>query len=74
MKAAKRAELIAEAFNAGRLAGHRPIIYSTIDIVTGIGDKPQMLAIPFLPHELMESGHLKIDLPRMGYRLVRIED
>jgi len=71
MKAQKRAQLIQDALAAGR-ADH-PMMYKTIDLVTGLDDFPNMISIPYEPWHWEASGHIKIDLPAMGYRLVKAE-
>ena len=73
MKAEKRRRLIQEAVDRGRALSIHPETYRTIDLVTGLPEFPAIIAIPFEPHEWARSGHIKIDLPAMGYRLVKIE-
>lgn len=73
MKAEKQRCLIEEAIDRYRAVTAHPPTYRTIDLVTGLPDFPAMIAIPFEPEEWMRAGHIKINLPAMGYKLVRIE-
>jgi hypothetical protein len=71
MKAKKRTRLILEAIEAGRR--DRPVSYQTIDLVTG-NESAAMLAIPFDPQDYFYTSHFKINLPAMGFRLVKISE
>ena len=44
--------------------------YQTVDIVTGL-DKPYLIAVPVEVEEFMGSGHVRIDLPAMGFKLTK---
>ena len=74
----KRKRLIGEAVEAGREFGRNqrpPLEYKTIDLVTGLhgGTAITMLSIPYDPWHWTQTGHIKIDLPAMGYRLVKAD-
>jgi len=76
MKAKRRQRLIAEAVEAGREFGKNqrpPLSYKTIDLFTGDDEFPQVISIPYDPWHWELTGHIKIDLPKMGYRLTKVE-
>ena len=50
---------------------HSDSDYATIDVVTGMDDGPAMLAVPMDIWEVSRTAHLRIDLPAMGFRVVR---
>ena len=50
---------------------HSDSDYATIDVVTGMDDGPVILAVPMDIWAVAQTSHLRIDLPAMGFRIVR---
>ena len=40
--------------------------------MTGL-DKPYLIAVPVEVEEFMGSGHVRVDLPAMGFKLTKAE-
>lgn len=77
MNAKKRARLIEEAVAAGKQREmlDREPIFRTVDFVTGLENfdgSSAMISVPFEPYRWAMSGRIKIDLPAMGYKLVKV--